>query len=193
MTSAAASASPVRGVRLLLSALFLSAPACGAGDREDRAAGSAVSATPVDPWVVRLDGIGPILYGMAVADARAALGDTLSDPTPADKCVYVVPANVPIGLRLMVENGRVVRVDVDSAGILTEAGGEVGMREAGLRARYPSGFEMRPHKYDTAARYLIYKDQADSSRRLVFETDRQRVLRYRAGIMPAVEYVEGCG
>ena len=32
----------------------------------------------------------------------------------------------------------------------------------------------------------------DSARRLIFETDGQRVVRYRAGITPAVEYVEGC-
>ncbi len=174
-------------------ALFLAALACGSGtgDREDVAADSA-AATPVDPWAVRLDGIGPILYGMPVADARAALGDTLGDPTPTDKCLYLVPATVPVGLRFMVENGRVVRVDVDSAGIRTEAGGEVGMSETELHARYPSGFEVRPHKYDTASRYLIYREPADSSLRLVFETDGQRVVRYRAGAMPPVEYVEGC-
>ena len=30
------------------------------------------------------------------------------------------------------------------------------------------------------------------ARRLIFETDGQRVVRYRAGITPAVKYVEGC-
>jgi hypothetical protein len=29
--------------------------------------------------------------------------------------------------------------------------------------------------------------------RIVFETDGQRVTRFRAGRLPAVQYVEGCG
>ena len=33
---------------------------------------------------------------------------------------------------------------------------------------------------------------ADTTRRLVFETDGARVLRYRAGRRPEVEWVEGC-
>ena len=72
-------------------ALLLAVLACGTGGegaRIDAEAGGA-EATPVDPWEVRLDGIGPLLYGMLVADARAALGDTLGDPTPTDKCVYL--------------------------------------------------------------------------------------------------------
>jgi hypothetical protein len=33
---------------------------------------------------------------------------------------------------------------------------------------------------------------ADKQFRIVFETARGRVTRYRAGLMPSVEYVEGC-
>jgi hypothetical protein len=130
---------------------------------------------------------------MSAADVRATLRDTLGSLPPSDQCVVMVPATVPIGLRLMLEHGRLVRADVDSAGIRTALGAEVGMSEADLRTRYPSGLEQRPHKYDPTARYLIYRAPDDSSRRLVFETDRNRVLRYRGGTMPAVEYVEGCG
>jgi hypothetical protein len=168
----------------ILAALVLAAVAC----RSHAASRTA----PPDPWAVRLDGIGPILYGMAVADARAALGDTLGDPTPTDRCVYLVPAGVPPGLRFMAQNGRIVRADVESTGVRTEAGGEVGMSEADVRSRYPAAV-VRPHKYDSAGRYLIVRDTTDSSRRLVFETDGQRVVRYRGGVMPPVEYVEGCG
>ena len=34
--------------------------------------------------------------------------------------------------------------------------------------------------------------EADSGFEVVFETDSQRVTRYRAGRLPEVEYVEGC-
>jgi hypothetical protein len=128
---------------------------------------------------------------MPVAEVRVALGDTLGPPPPTENCVSMVPASMPVGVRLMIEGGKLVRIDVDSAGIRTVGGAEVGMSEAELRTRYPQ-LEVRPHKYDTAAHYLIYREHPDSSRRLVFETDRQRVLRYRGGVMPPVEYVEGC-
>jgi hypothetical protein len=85
-------------------------------------------------------------------------------------------------------------VDVGSSGVRTAAGAEVGMREADIRARYPVGLRAQPHKYDPKGRYLVLQGTmpADSARRLIFETDGQRVVRYRAGITPAVEYVEGC-
>ena len=171
--------------------LGLAALACGRSDTPRAAADHAGPAQPPAPWTMRLDGIGPILYGMPVADARAALGDSLGDPTPADRCVYLVPAGVPPGLRFMVENGTVVRADVESTGVRTEAGDEVGMGESDVQNRHP-GAERRPHKYDTAGRYLVVRDPHDSARRLIFETDGRRVIRYHGGITPSVEYVEGC-
>ena len=161
-------------------------PPSGSGDDHRPPSG-----VPPSPWTVRLEGIGPILYGMAASDARAALGDTLGDPTPADGCLWLVPDGVPPGLRFMVESGKIARVDVDSAGLRTEAGDEVGMSESDLRARYPRA-EVRPHKYDTAGRYVIVPDSTEPTRRLVFETDGQRVVRYRGGVVPSVDYVEGC-
>lgn len=94
----------------------------------------------------------------------------------------------------MVENGRVERVDVDSIGARTDRGAGVGMSEADIRRLYPESLVVQPHKYDETGHYLIPvpREPADSSLRVVFETDGQRVLRYRAGLRPAVEYVEGC-
>ena len=87
----------------------------------------------------------------------------------------------------------IIRLRIDEAArvlVIEDTG--IGMTEAELRSRYGAGLQVRPHKYDTAARYLIYQGPDDSSRRLVFETDRRQVIRYRGGVMPAVEYVEGC-
>ena len=60
---------------------------------------------------------------------------------------------------------------------------------------YPDSLEVQPHKYDARGHYLIVvpRAPADSLYRLIFETDSLgRVRRYRAGLRPAVEYVEGC-
>ena len=121
------------------------------------AADSTAPAPPeaeAEPWTIRLEGVGPVRFGMALA----------------------------------------VRVDVDLSGVRTAAGAEVGMSEADVRGRYPVDLRVQPHKYDPKGRYLVLQgtQPADSARRLIFETDGQRVVRYRAGITPAVQYVEGC-
>jgi hypothetical protein len=178
--------------------LLVAALACG---REAPGRpGAADSATPAlpeaeaEPWTIRLDGVGPVRFGMALAAAQAALGDSLIVAPRGGECGFTVPRGAPAGVRFMVEQGKVVRVDVDSSGVRTAAGVEVGMAEADVRSRYPVGLRVQPHKYDPRGRYLVVQgtEPADSARRLIFETDGQRVVRYRAGIAPAVEYVEGC-
>ena len=156
---------------LLSLPLVLTAVACrpATTDRPAATDSTPPATTQAEPWTIRLDGVGPLTFGMSLAQARAA------------------------GVRLMVEAAKVVRVDVDSAGTRTAAGAAVGMAEADVRGRYPDGLQVRPHKYDPKGRYLIVQGTAeDSAQRLIFETDGQRVVRYRAGVTPAVEYVEGC-
>jgi hypothetical protein len=177
--------------------LLLAALACGraAPDRSPAADSTppAPAEAAAEPWTIRLDGVGPVRFGTALADARAALGDSLI-VAPGAECGFTVPRGAPAGVRFMVEQGKIVRVEVDSSGVRTTAGAEVGMSEADVRGRYPVGLRVQPHKYDPKGRYLVVQgtEPADSARRLIFETDGQRVVRYRAGVTPAVEYVEGC-
>ena len=176
--------------------LLLAALACrpGPADRPPAADPTMPATADAAPWTIRLDGVGRLTFGMSLAEARAALGDSLRVASPGGACGFAVPGGAPAGVRFMVEQGSVVRVDVDSSGVRTAAGAAVGMSEADVRGHYPGGLRVRPHKYDPRGRYLIVQGSApaDSARRLIFETDGQRVVRYRAGIMPSVEYVEGC-
>lgn len=152
------------------------------------------AAGPADRWTIRSDGVGAVTFGMSLAEARAALGESLSGAPSDGSCGFVVPPGAPAGVRFMVEQGKVVRVDVDSSGVRTQAGTEVGMSEGDVRGRYATALRVQPHKYHPKGRYLVVQGTApaDSARRLIFETDGERVVRYRAGITPAVEYVEGC-
>jgi hypothetical protein len=78
----------------------------------------------------------------------------------------------------------------------TDRGARVGMREDETRRLHRDSIEVRPHKYEAGSRCLIVvpREPADSAFRIVFETDGAGVVRrYRAGMRPAVEYVEGCG
>ena len=188
--------------------LFLSTLLCAAcAAPRDRAAdsqGAAASsdhattaASPREPTslVVTMHGIGAVRVGMTVDEARAAThtprqGAASKDP---NACGYLRLAGVPAGVSTMVEGGRVVRVDVDSARILTDEGAQVGDTEDRIKSIYAGRIAVSPHKY-TDGHYLTVRAAAesDSAYRLVFETDGRRVTRYRAGVRPQVEYVEGC-
>ena len=141
-----------------------------------------------------IHGAGPITFGASVADAKRASGADFTAPA-GDACGSVRVPGSPAGMRFLVEAGRVVRVDVDSAGPTTDRGAAVGMSEAEVQRAYGDSLRVMPHKYEPAGHYLIYapRSPADSSHRVVFETDGRVVTRFRAGVEPAIEYVEGCG
>ena len=109
-------------------------------------------------------------------------------------CGYLAWADGPPGVRVMVEGGRVARVDVDSGGVATALGARIGDAESRVQSLYAGRVAVTPHKY-TDGHYLVVTPSApgDSAYRLIFETAAGRVTRYRAGRRPAVEYVEGCG
>ena len=94
----------------------------------------------------------------------------------------------------MVEAGSIARVDVDSAGVATAEGVRVGDAEDQVQQRYAGRVEVSPHKY-VEGHYLTVTPASpgDSAFRLVFEVRKGRIVRYRAGRLPPVEYVEGCG
>ena len=138
-------------------------------------------------WTITALGAGPVRYGMTLDEAERALGAALR--ADSAECWYVSPPGAPSGVRMMLENGVVVRLDINERGTLTDHGAGIGMTEAEIRAAYGDSIRVMPHKY-TDGHYLIH--DAGGSHRVVFETDGQRVVRYRAGTAPQVDYVEGC-
>ncbi|HYH79224.1 MAG TPA: hypothetical protein VEX86_05485 [Longimicrobium sp.] len=157
------------------------------------AATPAASAVDSAQWVLRADGAGPLRVGMTVDEANQAVAGGLDRTAGLEACDYVRPKNGPAGLGVMMENGRIARVDVDSAGVATAAGVRPGDTEARVREAYPNA-RVQPHKYDDRGRYFVVlpATPADTLHRIVFETDGSVVLRMRGGVFPAVEYVEGC-
>jgi hypothetical protein len=131
---------------------------------------------------------------MTVAEARAALGGGLELSPGADTsaCDYATITGEPKGVSIMLESGRVARIDVDSGSVETAEGARIGDTETRIKGLYPNAVATR-HKY-TDGNYLTVTPAApaDSALRIVFETDGKIVTQYRAGRRPAVEYVEGC-
>jgi hypothetical protein len=146
--------------------------------------------------IVTVAGIGALRAGMTIREAVAALGESLTPRAGADveACAYLNWQDAPAGVRVMVEQGRIARVDVDSASVATAEGARVGDSESRIDSLYAGRITKSPHKY-TNGRYLTITPtaRADSNYRIVFETKDGRVTTFRSGRRPPVEYVEGCG
>jgi hypothetical protein len=141
-------------------------------------------------WRVSEAGVGPIAFGMRADDLQGIV-DALGR---VGECVYASPLErVAAGfsrrdLLVMLVDGVVARVDVIGTSIATEAGAKVGDSEARIRELYPEA-RLEPHKY-TDGHYLVVDSTPRT--RYVFETDGARVTRYRSGVIPQVDWVEGC-
>ena len=147
-------------------------------------------------WRVGLRSYGPIVYGMSLKEASQALGESLrlSSPTP-EACDYVFPRSVPDGVAFMVLDGHLLRVDVDTAGVETISGGHVGSTETEIIEMYQGRIRTTPHPYNgPEGHYLEYvpRESTDSNYAVIFETNGKVVIRFRAGLHPAVDYIEGC-
>ena len=145
-------------------------------------------------WTMRADSVGGVRFGMSIAAAQLVLKDTAA--APSGECTYWRPASAPRGVSFMVENGTVVRADVDSAGAARTAEGiGVGSTEAEITAAYGQHVTIQLHKYQWEAgwRYFRYLPPGDSLNAILFETDGNVVRSYRVGRRPQVEYAERCG
>ena len=195
----APSAVKARAVALSL-AFLLSLVACGGGDvsesapEEPNTLGSAApsAGAVTDEWALSPAGAGPVRVGMSLSELQPLLAEPADSATFASECAYVPITDAPRGLGFMIVAGELVRIDVREGPTLTAEGAGIGDTEARVIELYPSATR-GTHKYTDGA-YLVVRPgaPADTLSRLVFETDGTRVTRFRAGIYPQVEWVEGC-
>ncbi len=139
--------------------------------------------------VVTTDTFGPVVFGTNVAEAQAASRLSWRVDSQLDDCAYYVADGAPQGVRFMVIDDTVVRVDIDTPAVRTRSGLGVGTSEAEILRAFPTA-SVTPHEY-TDGHYVTITDSATGNK-VVFETDGATVTTYRAGRAPEVEYVEGC-
>jgi len=171
-------------------AVLLSLAACSS----PRSGGDATPPEGSRAWVLTPSTFGKVRIGSTVHELNAALGDSLKpNYEVSDDCDQLTPDALPHGTSVMVLQDTIVRVDVDSAGILTPEGVGVGDTEARVRAVYGDRAVVTPHKYTgPEGHYITIIDPADSTRMTIFETDGTRITALRAGRLPGVQFVEGC-
>lgn len=163
----------------------VSAPPAAARTAPDAAPAPAPAASPV----LSAEAYGPVRFGAMLADVEKALGSKAEPGGARDPACSMVRLDKAPGVRLMVENGLITRADAD-AGTPNILGIAVGDTLLQVRAKFPA-VEVGPHKYLPEGHYLTIKGTGNTA--LLMEEDGKGVTKIRAGLQPAVAYVETCG
>lgn len=146
-----------------------------------------------DAWVVGESGAGPVKVGMKLSQLNTVLHEKFSTPDNKEEqgCFYVNPAKHK-HIALMIENGVLVRIDVNGTGVATAGGIQVGDSENRARQVYGSRLKIEPHTYTgPEGRYFTIRS-GDGQYGIRFETDKGKIVTFYAGRFDAIQYVEGC-
>ena len=164
---------------------------------------SAESPTPTGIQQLSLRGMGSVLLGMTVDEVEQVLGTTLDfSAAGSDGCYYATDPTDVVSPDFMVlsptgdpSGGEIVRIEL-GVEHSTRSGLHIGSTKADVLAAYGDRIEATPHPYDGSpgSEYLTYvpADAADAEYRLILETSADRVVAIRAGLLPAVLWIEGC-
>ena len=144
-------------------------------------------------WVLRADGIGPVKIGMSLSQMNAVLNETFSKPERKDDqgCFYVDATYHP-HIHFMIENGRLVRVDIDGKGISTAKGIRVGDSEIRVLQVYDHSLKVEPNAYTGPEGHYLTMRSKSGRYGIRFETENGKVEMFYAGRFDAIQYIEGC-
>ena len=195
--------SPRRSARPLVTGLVTFALiACQ--PKADNPTSESTAASPPPPattteqpaWTLTELGYGPLKVGLTFAAANDSLKGMLKSAPSANlsECDYVKWEGGPVGLNVMVIEGKIARVDAtDSSAIATAEGARIGDSEERIQSLYANRVTVTNHKYEDG-HYLTVRaaNAADTLHVIIFETAKGKVTRFRGGAKPGVEYVEGC-
>lgn len=161
-----------------------------AGVQAGAQAPATAAPAPSAPGLLSASGVGAVRFGMTLAQAEQATGAQAVLPAPFDPACSMVRFPALPGLRFMVEQGIVTRADAEP-GTGNVMGIAIGDPLDRIRASYPEGV-LTPHKYDANGHYLAFPS-AGGRGALILEATGGKVTKVRAGLQPAVAYVETCG
>ncbi|MGD8280990.1 MAG: hypothetical protein PVJ80_16550 [Gemmatimonadota bacterium] len=144
-----------------------------------------------EPLPVGPSSTGPLSYPSPMSAVEAEFGLEPWDTSDwgTGWCEF---RRIPIAeadtIRGMFVDNQLVRVDVREGERPTTRGVLIGTAQADAIAAYDGNVTISPHRYVDGS-YLVARD---GDHAVVMETDGQMVTSFRAGLVPYVEWVEGC-
>ncbi|MCE4357311.1 hypothetical protein [Xanthomonas hortorum] len=152
------------------------------------------SALAVAAAAPALDRSGAVRVGQRFAELAPKAAWKHFNAGPIESCDYVEAGLLPAGVSMMLQDGRVARLDVTDAATVGPFGISIGDSEAAARARLPAGYRVEPHHYgdgDGNDLYLTGRDP-QSGFAVRYETGEGSVRSMYWGTWDAVQLVEGC-
>lgn len=146
-----------------------------------------------DSWIVRKNSVGPVRFGISLAQLNTTIHEKFVLPEDKDEreCFYVEPkGHKQVGF--MIEHGRVARVDVTGPGVETAEGIQVGDTEKRALQVYGGKLKVEPHAYTGPEGHYLTAYSDDGKYGIRFETDGKRIDGFYAGLAGAISYIEGC-
>jgi hypothetical protein len=133
---------------------------------------------------------GNITFGDRLEVAERRLKEHAPDITDPDEahCRQLSFKAYP-GMTFMVEEGVITRAET-SAPVPTSVGFTVGAQINDIKKTVPSVI-VEPHHYDPDRHYLTFKAKSGKAA-LLMEEAGGRITDVRGGLIPSVQYVEGC-
>jgi hypothetical protein len=146
-----------------------------------------VSAT-ASSQVLSPDGYGKIQFGQRLDQVERKLGQRAT-PRPLDPSCPIVRFKRYPQVSFMVENGVIVRADAKT--VVRNSAGITARMSARDALRHQPALRSELHKYDEQGQVLVLPKGENKA--MIFEASKGKLTTMRAGIKPAVDYVEGCG
>ncbi len=138
-------------------------------------------APPMD--TVGAEAFGPLRFGMNRKDADKAAGSAFEAAGASGKGCYIAHRAGQPDIGYMFDGDKLMRIDVRTPGVLIDE----------IRTLYAGHLTEQPGKYDPNARLLKVGGDKPGAGGLIFETEANgTVTAYRAGLPPALDFVEGC-
>ena len=137
-------------------------------------------------------GVGAVRIGMTVDELGAVLGHPVAPEFPDEVGCFFAPGDSSSSFSAMVQEGRVVRIDVDSPSIPTLRGARVGDKVDVVRKLYGVALKEEPHFYAGLPDLYLTYFSSDHRFALRFETRDGVVSTYYLGYAEPTQYVEGC-
>jgi len=143
-------------------------------------------------WRIDFRSVGPLRIGMPVREASAVLGEHLVVPPADSMCQWsdVRPSKSPSGLWLTVSRDTIVRIDVDSGGVATVDGLQVGSTVEDLLQKYDTLIE-RDVSLGGEPKFVLASKEPERAFLIIYHTDGAHITYITSGRRSAAQ-VEEC-